>query len=73
VSEAAEPSLPIRVIAGSPTDEETAAIAALFSGLLLERAVSTDPLPDAPAPSNWDRARRSLRVPWPTQKDWRDR
>jgi hypothetical protein len=72
VTDAAEP-LPIRVIAGSPTDEETAAIAALFSGLLLEQAVSTEPLPSTPAQSNWNRSRRSLRAPWPADKDWRDR
>ena len=64
---------PIRVIAGSPTDEETAAIAALFSGLLLEQAVSTESLPADPAGSNWDRTRRPLREPWPTNRGWRDR
>jgi hypothetical protein len=69
----ARESLPIRVITGSPTDEETAAIAALFSGLLLERAISSLPLPTQPVRSNWDRTRRSLRAPWPTERDWRDR
>jgi len=64
---------PIRVVAGSPTDEETAAIAALFSGLLLERAVSTEPLPADPAGSNWDRTLRPLRGRWPTNTGWRDR
>jgi hypothetical protein len=65
--------LPIRVIAGSPTDEETAAIAALFSGLLLERAVSALPLPGDPSGSNWDRTRRPLRQAWPAARNWRDR
>ena len=65
--------LPIRVIAGSPTDEETAAIAALFSNLLLERAVAALPLPGDPAGSNWDRTRRPLRQPWPVSRHWRDR
>ena len=65
--------LPIRVVAGSPTDEETAAIAALFSGLLLEQAASSDALPDAPARTAWDRTRRSLRAPWPTEGHWQDR
>jgi hypothetical protein len=64
---------PIRVVAGSPTDEETAAIAALFSGLLLERDVSMLALPADPAGSNWDRTRRPLRQPWPTNRGWRDR
>jgi hypothetical protein len=66
-------ALPIRVIAGSPTDEETAAIAALFSGLLIDRAISVDALPEAPVRSAWDRTRRSLRAPWPVEKQWRDR
>jgi hypothetical protein len=73
VTEDPQSALPIRIISGSPTDEETAAIAALFSGLLLEQAVSTLPLPGAPGRSNWDRTRRSLRAPWPMEKDWRDR
>jgi len=66
-------SLPLEVVAGSPTDEETAAVAAVFTGLLLERAVSAEPLPTVPVRSNWDRTRRSLRGPWPAEKDWRDR
>ncbi|RIX26569.1 acyl-CoA carboxylase subunit epsilon [Amnibacterium setariae] len=68
----AEP-LPIRIVSGSPTDEETAAITALVSGLLLERAVSATPLPNEPVRSNWERTSRSLRGPWPVEKDWRDR
>jgi hypothetical protein len=63
----------IRVVAGSPTDEETAAIAALFTGLLLEQAVSSDPLPGAPRRSEWDRTKRALRAPWPAEKHWQDR
>jgi hypothetical protein len=65
--------LPIRVLSGSPTDEETAAIAALFSGLLLEQAVSTEPLPDQPVRSAWDRSKRALRGAWPVEKHWQDR
>ena len=64
---------PIRVVSGSPTDEETAAIAALFTGLLLERAASALPLPADPAGSNWERTRRSLRQPWPANRGWQDR
>jgi hypothetical protein len=62
--------LPIRVIAGSPTDEETAAIAALFSHLLLERAASTEALPGAPVRSAWERSARAIRQPWPVEHDW---
>jgi hypothetical protein len=65
--------VPIRVVGGSPTDEETAAIAALFSGLLLERSVSADPLPETAARTAWDRTRRPLRTPWPVHGHWQDR
>lgn len=68
-----EEPLPIRIIGGSPTDEETAAIAALFSRLLLEQAVSALPLQKAPDRSSWDRSRRAVRTRWPPDKDWRDR
>ena len=63
-------ALPIRVIAGSPTDEEIAAIAALFTHLLLERSASTEALPGAPVRSAWERTARPLREPWPAEKDW---
>jgi hypothetical protein len=65
--------LPIRIISGSPTDEESAAIAALFSGLLLEQAASPLPVPNPAGRSNWDRTRRALRAPWPVDRRWRDR
>jgi hypothetical protein len=65
--------LPIKVIAGSPTDEETAAIAALFSGLLLERAVSSHALPEATPRSAWDRRKRAIRAPFPAERRWQDR
>ena len=67
--------LPLRIVAGSPTDEETAAIAALLSSLVVERAASSLPLPlpGPPARSAWTRTARSLRTPWPVEKDWRDR
>ena len=61
----------IRVIAGSPTDEETAAIAALFTSLALERAADGLPLPDEPRRSAWTRAARPVRAPLP--EAWRDR
>ena len=63
---------PFRVVAGSPTDEETAAVAALLSRLLQERAASPLPLDTEPVRSAWDRTSRTLRAPWPTERDWRD-
>ncbi|WP_375407641.1 hypothetical protein [uncultured Amnibacterium sp.] len=65
--------LPIRIISGSPTDEETAAIAALFSRLLIEQAVSSTPLQEDAAGSDQVRTRRALRVAWPARTGWRDR
>ncbi len=65
--------LPIRIISGSPTDEETAAIAALFSRLLLERAVSSTPLQETPAGSDQGSTRRALRASWPAHTGYRDR
>ncbi|MGN6446623.1 acyl-CoA carboxylase subunit epsilon [Amnibacterium sp.] len=73
MSDGPDGARPIQVLAGSPTDEETAAIAALFSGLLLERSASSDPLPETPVRSAWDRTRRPLRGPWPAEKHWQDR
>jgi hypothetical protein len=66
-----EQPLPIRILAGSPTDEETAAIAAVFSELLLEQAVSSLPLEAEPVRSSWDRTKRALRAPWPVDRQWR--
>ena len=65
--------LPIRVVSGSPTDEETAAIAALFTGLLLERAAASLPLPPRPVRSAWARGTRFDDVPFPRDEAWRAR
>ena len=62
----------IQVVAGSPTDEETAAVAALFTHLALEGAASALPLPSKPVRSAWDRSARPIRLPFATEKDWRD-
>lgn len=66
-------ALPIRIVGGAPTDEETAAIAALFSTLLLERSVSTEALPRTTARSEWERSKRAVRVPWTPGQHWQDR
>ena len=54
---------PIRVVTGAPTDEETAAIAAVFAQLLLERSARVERLPEPQHRSGWDRSRRALRSP----------
>jgi hypothetical protein len=73
VSDEADAPVPIRVVAGNPTDEEAAAVAAIFSRLLLERAAAAEVLPGGPVRSAWERSARPLRGPWPVEKDWRDR
>jgi len=72
VSDSPDGPPPIRVVAGSPTDEETAAVAALLSRLLDERAASAAALPGTPVRSRWDRSVRPIRPTWPVEKDWRD-
>lgn len=63
---------PIRVITGSPTDEETAAIAALFSRLRWEQEVSPLPLPGGPGQSAWARSIRPLRPSSGQTRRWGD-
>ena len=64
---------PIRVLSGNPTDEETAAIAALFTHLRLERAASTTALPGVPSHSAWDRRARAIRTTPQPGTRWQDR
>ncbi len=61
---------PIRVIGGSPTDDETAAVAALFTRLMLERAATSAPLPAEQRRNAWQRSTRRRRQP--LGGDWRD-
>ena len=66
-----EPS--IRVTAGAPTDEETAAVAAVFTQLLLEQSASSAPLPEQAGASDWLRSARGLRQPLPRGGRWQSR
>jgi hypothetical protein len=50
-----------RILAGSPTEEEAAAIAAVFAQLLLEQAVARAELPAEQPPTRWERTMRPLR------------
>jgi hypothetical protein len=52
-----------RVVGGSPTDDESAAIAALFAELLVARAAAAEPLQQERAHSEWERTMRPLRTP----------
>jgi len=53
--------VPPRVVAGSPTDDESAAIAALFAELLVARAAAAEPLQQERVRSEWERTMRPLR------------
>ena len=61
----------IRVTAGSPTDEETAAVAAVITQLMLEQSASTLPLHEQPGVDGWQRSARGLREPLPRDRGWR--
>jgi hypothetical protein len=62
----------LRILAGSPTEEESAAIAAVFAQLLLEQAVARAELPADPPATRWERTLRPLRH-WDggPESDWR--
>jgi hypothetical protein len=62
----------LRILAGSPTEEEAAAIAAVFAQLLLEQAVARAELPAEQPPNRWERTIRPLRH-WDRShgSDWR--
>ncbi len=62
-----------RILAGSPTEEEAAAIAAVFAQLLLERAAARSEVPPERVRSAWERSVRPLRH-WDREPDrsWRD-
>jgi hypothetical protein len=49
------------IVAGSPTDDENAAIAAVFAQLLVERAAVATPIHQERTRSAWERSRRPLR------------
>jgi hypothetical protein len=61
-----------RVLGGAPTEEEAAAIAAVFAQLLLEQAVAHAQLPAEAPPTRWERSIRPLRH-WggSPDADWR--
>jgi hypothetical protein len=61
-----------RVLGGSATDDEVAAIAAVFAQLQLERAAAVQAIPPTVAPSAWERSRRPLRGPSDTRGRWGD-
>jgi hypothetical protein len=63
----------IRVTGGSPTDDEIAAIAAVFTQLALERAARVERVDGPEQRTEWDRTRRSLRTPLARHRRWPDR
>ena len=61
-----------RILGGSATEDEIAAIAAVFAQLQLERAAAVQALPAQAAPSLWMRTLRALRQPGTTDGHWND-
>ncbi|MGN6743859.1 MAG: acyl-CoA carboxylase subunit epsilon [Amnibacterium sp.] len=61
-----------RILAGSATEDEVAAIAAVFAQLQVERAAAVEALPQDAAPSAWMRDRRALRSPLQPGMRWSD-
>jgi hypothetical protein len=61
-----------RILAGSATEDEVAAIAAVFAQLQVERAAAVEALPEGDAPSAWMRGRRALRMPLQPGMRWDD-
>ncbi len=63
----AEPSQPaavdVRITAGTPTDEEIAAVTAVLAALAEQRAAAVVEEAVAPPPSAWERSRRGIRGP----------
>ena len=62
-----------RILAGSPTEEEAAAIAAVFAQLLLEQAAARAEVPPERTRSAWERSIRPLRH-WTRElgRGWRE-
>jgi hypothetical protein len=61
-----------RVLGGSATDDEVAAIAAVFAQLQLERAAAVRALPPTSVRSAWERTARALRRPADIEGRWAD-
>ncbi|WP_375399759.1 acyl-CoA carboxylase subunit epsilon [uncultured Amnibacterium sp.] len=61
-----------QVFGGSPTDDELAAVAAVFATLALERAASNRRMSPAPRPPTWNRRTDVLRDPRPRDGNWTD-
>ena len=57
-NEPSDPPADVRVDAGTPTDEETAAVMAVLQALPRITAVNAPP-----RPSGWEQSRRSIRTP----------
>ena len=58
-----------RILAGSPTEEEAAAVAAVFAQLLLEQAAARAEVAPEPPPTEWERTMRPLQH-WDPRSGW---
>jgi uncharacterized protein (DUF2384 family) len=62
--------LPLEIVAGSPTDEEVAAVTAVLHALVAEREAQQRVV--RPARDGWERSRRALRsTPSSSDTVWR--
>jgi hypothetical protein len=62
VTEASEHGVDVRVLRGSPTSEEIAAVTAVLTAAVVEEAAGADAV-QSTGPSAWQRSTRILRTP----------
>lgn len=61
-TEESERGVDVRVISGSPTADEIAAVTAVLTAAVVEEAAGADAVPSL-GPSAWQRSQRILRTP----------
>ncbi|MET4639100.1 acyl-CoA carboxylase epsilon subunit [Mycetocola sp. 2940] len=61
-TEESERGVNVRVISGSPTADEIAAVTAVLTAAVIEEAAGADAVPSL-GPSAWQRSQRILRTP----------
>jgi hypothetical protein len=62
VTEESEDGVSVRVLRGSPTSQEIAALTAVLTAAVVEEAAASDAVPTH-GPSAWQRSTRILRTP----------
>ncbi len=62
-----------RVVQGTPSDEEIAAVTAVLEQIVAERATAGKRLEPPPAAGGWARTRRAIRTGAPLPRSWETR